>query len=341
MAVELLRSCYSGRWRLFRDRPDIVTEMRYYFVADDTPVYEGWHNYASANWTKDREAPYVPPLLGEDASLPTVYSKGDLGTVHPPATLLGSADCVAGGETYPPAVQERRMIAGIDSRCWSERGLPLPDQVPKLFLTDDNILPSVDGVPVTRWKDASVYNLPVDIVSQPSPPVAAIFGGHRWVGAQFGQSLRIRSAIAFTDDWALLVVAEVMHLLGPAPARVVLGAFDIDSSPLAITPTQVRVWPGLGPALTFPNPVGYTGKHLWSIRSEGSQLAVHLDGDQLGTAEYPPGAAFRLTTATGDIAAGAGVVVALTGFVKLFDAWVSADQYAAEMAAAKALYGIP
>jgi hypothetical protein len=126
-AVDWLRSCYSSTWRLFRGSP-IITPGRYWFSAPGDPHYPGLHYYGSEVWTSDEREP--PPTLGEvppAANRP--YFKGSLPVAAPPAVLLGTADCVASGETAPPAAG-RTLIAGIDARCWPAGGQVAPPAPP-------------------------------------------------------------------------------------------------------------------------------------------------------------------------------------------------------------------
>ncbi len=124
-AVEWLRSCYSSEWRLFKGSP-VAVKGRYFFAKQGTPHYPGWHNLGSRNWTSDERDPW--PELGETATTQRPYSKGELRAGVPPAIRVGTADCIANGETLPlpVIVPPRTFIAGIDSRCYVAAGMPLP-----------------------------------------------------------------------------------------------------------------------------------------------------------------------------------------------------------------------
>jgi len=125
-AVEWVHSSFHGVWRLYRDRPDILTRGRYVFVPPETPHYPGLHNFWSADWTLDRKDKSPPSPLGEDRALRNSYSKGGIeGPIAPPQ-LVGSRNCISGGATYPLPVIDRRSVGGYDSRCWSLQGLTPP-----------------------------------------------------------------------------------------------------------------------------------------------------------------------------------------------------------------------
>jgi pimeloyl-ACP methyl ester carboxylesterase len=111
-AVEVVRSCFSSKWRLFRNNPT-STAGTYIFCDDDTPVYPGWHNFWSRDWISDE---LDGAQLGEDPSAVRSYSLGaPLGTV-PGGALIGSADCVANGDTWPVA-SPPVLVGGFDVRC--------------------------------------------------------------------------------------------------------------------------------------------------------------------------------------------------------------------------------
>lgn len=340
-AIELVRSCYAGWWRLFRNAPDQLTRMRYYFVSDDTPVYQGWHFLGSGNWVANAEEPYQPPALGQDTSQGQVYSNGLLGTDSPPVALVGSADCLSSGEVYPPQDEGRRLIAGIDSRCWTDKGFAVPDQIPRLWFTEDGIKPPGTGAPPTLWVDESVHKTDADQLSQPINPVTATFDGHKWVANNGPGFFKPLSVVPFGRDFAFHVVARILNILGPPPAAVGLCAFEIPSSPFIITPTEVITWPGIGGQLTMANPVGYTGTHLWSLRREDGNLTVYLDGVLLGAFSVDPVGAYKLVCCNGTMLFTLAGSFAMVGHIKLYDAWIGQPQFEADMDVIKALYAIP
>lgn len=112
--VEFVRSCFRSQWRLFRNNP-VTTAGRYFFGDDSTPVYPGWHNLWSRDWVSD-ELDSV--TLGEDPAAVRSYSLGaPLGPIAPPA-VLGSADCIANGETWPLPVVPT-LEGGFSVACFA------------------------------------------------------------------------------------------------------------------------------------------------------------------------------------------------------------------------------
>lgn len=156
--VEYVRSCYRSLWRLFQNRPDVLTAGRYYFAPEGTPHYEGIHHYGSADWTWDATFPPVPPVLGEVKRLPRPYSLGSLGVSHPPAAVLADPACLRLGETYPQVIDpQRRLIMGVDSRCWTMRGVvpPLgPPTLPLVWVRSDELDGLAEGAPIAAWPQA-------------------------------------------------------------------------------------------------------------------------------------------------------------------------------------------
>ena len=110
---------------MFRNSP-LAVRGRYVFRPANTPHYPGLHNLGSRNWTTDERDPW--PALGETPFAPRPYDKGELRAGNPPAILLGTADCIANGETLPLPVfvPPRTFPGGFDSRIYIAAGLPVP-----------------------------------------------------------------------------------------------------------------------------------------------------------------------------------------------------------------------
>jgi len=136
-AVEWLRSCYRSKWRLFRGRPDVLTDGYYFFADTNTPFFPGLHQLGSRNWTTDERDPW--PDLGE-AQGRQRWVTGKFPVARPDPILLGSADCIAGGDAYPPG-DSRTFVAGVDTRCWTS-GAPASSEA--------------DLIPTVRRADGSV-----------------------------------------------------------------------------------------------------------------------------------------------------------------------------------------
>lgn len=121
---------------MFRNSP-LAVRGRYVFRPANTPHYPGLHNLGSRNWTTDEREPW--PALGETPFDPRPYDKGAIRAGNPPAILLGTADCIANGETLPlPAfVPPRTFPGGFDSRIYTAAGLPIPLDIVALPIGGD------------------------------------------------------------------------------------------------------------------------------------------------------------------------------------------------------------
>jgi hypothetical protein len=172
--VDWIRSCYSSQWQLLRGGPP--TRGYYYYCPPGTPHYPGLHLIGSRNWTRGDPARGTP-LIGEWDG-PQRYSRGSLPVPPPPAVVLGSADCIALGDTYPLPMVDRTLPYGIDSRCYSSGSAPV-DHVPPLdmlvWLRPDSIALTPDGQQLTRWPDSGRLGNDAVIQGQlrPTPVVRA------------------------------------------------------------------------------------------------------------------------------------------------------------------------
>lgn len=110
--VEVVRSCFRSRWRLFRGRSE-TTDGRYIFAPDNAPCYPGPHNLWSKDWVSDELGDYA---LGEDSTATRQWVNGAAIGPVPGPELIGSADCIRNGETWPLATIPT-LRGGFDARC--------------------------------------------------------------------------------------------------------------------------------------------------------------------------------------------------------------------------------
>lgn len=186
-AVDWLRSCYASQWKLFRNSDTLTPGI--YYRNPAAPHYPGPHNLGSRTWISQEADP--PPILGEQPPAVRPYSKGLFPTLLPPAVRIGSTDCIERGDTTPPT-GVTQLIAGVDSRCWSSQGLPVPTAPlpqPMLWLTPAGLPPFLTGESVPSWPDVSGFkNTPVQLGSSTAPtlktvglgglPACHFVGGH-------------------------------------------------------------------------------------------------------------------------------------------------------------------
>jgi len=112
--VEWVRSAFVSSWFLYRDT-DVQTRGRYVFAPASTPHYEGLHNLWSKSWVTE----YLEdqPALGEVVAAKRVYDTGVPGAVAPVAGLVGTADCIRNGESYPSG-QTDQLRGGWPLTCY-------------------------------------------------------------------------------------------------------------------------------------------------------------------------------------------------------------------------------
>ena len=115
LGVDWLRSCYISKWKLFKDS-NVLTRGRYYFAPPDTPMYEGFHNLGSSTWY-DRNNGLVQGL-GEVINPTRIWSSGTVIATVPENHIVGSADCLAQGESIADAAEPADLIDGFPSACY-------------------------------------------------------------------------------------------------------------------------------------------------------------------------------------------------------------------------------
>ena len=122
--VDFLRSCYVGNFRLFRDRPDVITRGRYYFSPIGTLPYPGFHLLGSQTWLDKNLDPVVP--LGEVIG-PTQWSNGAGPAKIIPSVRVGSKDCISNGEEYKNRISLPLTTDGVPSTCFAQTNRLSPD----------------------------------------------------------------------------------------------------------------------------------------------------------------------------------------------------------------------
>jgi len=292
MVVDWARSCYRGSWRLFANRPDILTPGRFYFAEEDiTPYYPGFHNFTNADWTFNAEEPYVPPALGEDRSLRRGYSKGGLGIPRPRAIFLGTEDCLKNGETNYPA-PDRLIPGGVDAKCYPAESVPVAPMAGMLFWhIPEELIAGPEGAPVAGWIDASGNrNTLSQLAGLLRPGVTlGLLGGFNAVVFQRDPSVRqtlqwgLQPDLSFLplnlgNSYAVYVVGTLTgpqgYQTGPSidgglgPTRSVLTAADVQTRAFVGT-SSVAAATGFAPL----------EPHIWYCRRTADVLEI---GTELG-----------------------------------------------------------
>jgi hypothetical protein len=134
--VEWLRSAYKAWWDLGGGR---LTRGRYFRVPRTTPTYPGWHSFGSNIWRHNDGTP--DPGRGEVQPQNQTWNNGAFPRPLPPARLIGTEQCIAEGEQHYGVPPGRRLILGIDERCWLDAGMQPPevlDDLGSMCLSDDS-----------------------------------------------------------------------------------------------------------------------------------------------------------------------------------------------------------
>jgi hypothetical protein len=341
MVVEWKRSCKVGSWRLYRDRPDLITRGRYYFVSEEAPHYPHPHNLWDGDWTANQDWPEDPPVLGPATEVKGRWHSGELGTQIPPPTPHGDPDCIQFGEKDPLQGAERILIAGIDARCWTQGGLPVPDQVPFLWLRDTGLRPFPGDGQFARWVDSAVVPNDCTTFSQPPVPQVATIAGRRLVFTQAGEVVGLGLPFVLARSFAFHVVSTVLSFFGGTADSVsVVGPFGAQSL-CRLGQDTWTISPATGVQLVINHGLGWGGPRLFSVRCEDWGLKAHLNGVELGEMNLLPGQDFRCVFGSCAVTGAVGAFAAGLGEALVYRDWTSAAQYAADIAALKAYWGIP
>jgi len=120
--VDVLRSCHTGRWRFYKNRPDIITSGRFYFAHPDAPCLPYPHDFYSATWTVGDERD--PLSTGPIQEPPGAWNQGELDISFPPGTPFGTWSQFAEELTFPEEINGSQLRAGIPTSCWTSVGQP-------------------------------------------------------------------------------------------------------------------------------------------------------------------------------------------------------------------------
>lgn len=214
--MEWLRSCYTSQWRLYRDRPDILTTGTYVRCPDSRPCYPGFHNVGSRNWTSDEHGDQ--PSLGEDPDVRQIWTNGEPPANFPPAILLGSVDCVASGEVpgEPP-----ELFQGYPVLCWPvdpRFGDPPPY---------DNLNPN-DRDTATQFADILVQQY---LNSSTTLPLLRKLLGNSTAFTEYptGDTLYPGAIIAFTSEYCVVTITGTANFqqLAVQTMYAGMGPFDV------------------------------------------------------------------------------------------------------------------
>lgn len=234
LAVEWLRSCYRGRWRLFRGHPEILTPGRYVFLPDGWPHCTTIHWMGSANWMRGQEEE-VFPFLGEASN--SGWNNGEIFTDLPPAAILGDIDCLASGDIWPMGPGTRTLVGGWDSRC---------------FHLDDSALPvgQVNDFDIAVRTNQATYAGILDVLD--TDRAAAKVALQSFLGADaaitdFGASVSGFPAalVGVTDSWTVALVASGANPEQTGTAGMYAGQWLVNEGSYGSAPTWIDSATGL------------------------------------------------------------------------------------------------
>lgn len=117
--VDMVRSCFEGKWRFFANRPDLLTAGYHFFVSADTPAINGLHPFGSGVWTKDGGR-YPDFPVGQVMSEGQTWYPGEAPAPLPPDNQVGATAQFSERVLYPPSPVPR-LRHGFDERCYVVR----------------------------------------------------------------------------------------------------------------------------------------------------------------------------------------------------------------------------
>lgn len=341
MIVEEVRSCYTGTWRLFKDRPDITTRGRYVFAPEGTGYFEDFHYFGSEIWTHDVYIPQTDPPLGEIAIENRSYSSGLLGVPYPLGGSLGSNDCFSGGEIYPPTL-DRHLVAGLDCRCWTSAGQPCPDNIPLLWLRPQSIDSLDDGSKVSRWKDSSVYANHVFNADTRFEPIKDTLGVFAGVARFPSWELLLKNRFRVGGEFCCFVVSKFIPQTSDPRESASLFLFGgLNSWILKLTRHTYgyqEIHGGVSHTSVIDTSLGVA---IYTVRKKDRLVNVYRNG----VAGGPPGSALDVLSSSGGVGQNIlpSIFAKTIGLfqLKLFPSALTDVQVVAETTALKLEYGIP
>lgn len=192
-SVEFLRSCYVGRWRLFRDNPAEL-KGRYYFSHIGTPAYPGFHLLGSQTWNDKNLLTEVP--LGEVPGK-TEWYNGSAPVTRIPPRRIGDVNCIQLGEAYANRLPLDLITDGVPTSCFDRLNRPTS---PGAFLLD------VANCVTQRFYASVISLMYDDDVAEIQSRFDAIFGD---VPYQFfrraANDLRPQMIVVISGNLAILV----------------------------------------------------------------------------------------------------------------------------------------
>lgn len=283
MIVEFVRSSYRGVWKLFPTAPGILTKGRYVRAPEGTLHCPVPHNFWSNNWVDNLYDPPDPPVLGDVTPRRRPWDNGASLVDYPPAELVGSGDCISKGEEVYPPIATRSIIGGYDSRCWTTKGLTIPDQAPWLDYDPTSIQQTGLDQPILGWNDLSGYGNNATPASPNNIPTFTFFDGFPCVVIGDGSTLTIPQVIHFCIEWACFCVVNIQTTVPDFLNSVsICGTGLVLHSMIVIERNLVYI---VGDSATWQwsTPDNYNNIHVYATNVCGLSATLWIDGINYGT----------------------------------------------------------
>jgi hypothetical protein len=151
MIVDLIRSCYTVNMSFFKNRPDIITRVQWYFANDTASELPFPTRFGSGNWASQK---YRWPGPGEVLPRQRRWYSGAANPNYLGLEPCGTDDQFLNGTTYPPAPFPR-YPDGVPTCC-----MPLPPCTTLWDLVD--VTGGLFVFTTTGFQDNSSYPSPCD-----------------------------------------------------------------------------------------------------------------------------------------------------------------------------------
>jgi hypothetical protein len=261
-------------------------------------------------------------------------------TPLPPAVRVGSDGCIQGLSAGPPAVPPL-LVGGVDVRCYLQKGLPVPDPVPFLWLRPDELTGLNAGDVVSKWADASGfahdgYNVTPDTLATWNPGGATLPS----VTLKKGLFFQCGDPVFLDADFGLYLVAQFNTQFLLTLDNIVLWNADFPFiTPLSVRSLSMR-YVGSMDVFSASTPLNPTQPHLWSVRRSVRNVELAQDGNVVGTFQLGIIDRFVSSNVTPFIAISTGPIPSFLTELRVLPGTIGDAQHAAIVASLKTRYNI-